>query len=236
LNRQAGRLGLRDTHFSNATGLPHPQHYSTARDLAALAAALIRDFPDFYPLYSLRQFRYNSVTQTNRNRLLWRDDTVDGIKTGYTENAGYCLIGSALRGERRIVSVVLGAASEAARAAESQKLLNYGFQSYEAVRLYGSRQEVTAIRVWKGAEKAVKAGFARELRLAVPKGSRDKLTATVDSLQPLLAPVRAGQRVGTLRVEFDGKPYGEFPVVALDEVPLAGMLGRAWDAIRLFIQ
>jgi D-alanyl-D-alanine carboxypeptidase (penicillin-binding protein 5/6) len=236
MNREARRLGMTGTHYANATGMPHPQHYSTARDLAVLAAALVRDFPDRYPLYAQREFRYNSITQMNRNRLLWSDPTVDGMKTGYTESAGYCLVSSARRGERRVISVVLGAASEAARAAESQKLLNHAFQAYEGVRLYAASQPVTTLRVWKGAANTLNAGFLRDFQLALPKGAGDRLKATIDSVQPLLAPVRAGQRVGTLKLTLDNRPFGEFPVVALEDVPVAGILGRGWDAIRLFFQ
>ncbi len=236
MNREAQRLGMQNTHFANSTGLPHPQHHSSAQDLALLAAAVIRDYPEYYPLYSQKQFRYNNVTQMNRNRLLWTDPTVDGMKTGYTENAGYCLVSSAHRGDRRLISVVLGAASEAARAAESQKLLNHGFQAYDGVRLYARNQPVATIRVWKGSLNSLKAGFVRDFYLALPKGGGDKVKATIDSLQPVLAPVRAGQRVATLKLTLDGKPYGEFPVVALEDVPLAGILGRGWDAIRLFFQ
>jgi D-alanyl-D-alanine carboxypeptidase (penicillin-binding protein 5/6) len=236
MNREAQRLGLKNTHFANATGLAHAQHYSTAQDLVLLAAALIRDFPEYYPTYSQKQFRYNNITQTNRNRLLWTDPTVDGVKTGYTENAGYCLISSARRGERRLISVVLGASSESARATESQKLLNHGFQSYDGVRLYAKNQPVTTLRVWKGAINDIKAGFARDFYLALPKGGSDKLKASVDSMQPLLAPIRAGQQVATLKLSLAGQPYGEFPVVALEDAPLAGILGRGWDALRLLFQ
>jgi serine-type D-Ala-D-Ala carboxypeptidase (penicillin-binding protein 5/6) len=236
MNREAQRLGLKNSHFANATGLSHPQQYSTAYDLALMAAALIRDFPEYYPLYSQKQFRYNNITQPNRNRLLWTDPTVDGVKTGHTENAGYCLISSARRGERRLISVVLGAASEAARASESQKLLNYGFQFYEGVRLYAKDQPVTTLRVWKGATNEVEAGFNADLYLTLPRGTSDRLKASIESLQPLLAPIHAGQKVATLRLHLDGQPYGEFPVVALEEVPLAGIFGRGWDAIRLFFK
>src|SRR5262249_44756260 len=234
MNREAQRLGMKNTHFANATGLPHPQHYSTAQDLVLLTAALIGAFPDRYPLYSQRQFRYNNITQMNRNRLLWSDPTVDGVKTGYTENAGYCLVSSARRGERRLIAVVLGAASEAARAAESQKLLNHGFQAYDGVRLYAARQAVTTMRVWKGTANTLNAGFLRDFRLALPKGTGDRMKATLDTVQPLLAPVRAGQQVGTLKLALDSQPYGEFPVVALEDIPVAGILGRGWDSIRLF--
>ena len=236
MNREAQRLGMKNTHFVNSTGLAHPQHYSTAQDLVVLAAAVIRDFPEHYALYSQRQFRYNNITQMNRNRLLWSDPTVDGVKTGYTENAGYCLVSSARRGERRLISAVLGAASESARAAESQKLLNHGFQAYDGVRLYAANHPVTTIRVWKGTANQLTAGFLRDFQVALPKGGSDKLKATIESVQPLLAPVRAGERVGTLKLALDGRPYGEFPVVALEDVPVAGILGRGWDAIRLFFQ
>ena len=233
MNREAQRLGLKNTHFANSTGMPHAQHYSTAEDLILLAAAVIRDFPEHYPHYALKQFRYNNITQSNRNRLLWTDPAVDGMKTGYTENAGYCLVASARRGECRLISVVLGAASESSRAAESQKLLNHGFQAYDGVRLYAANQPVTTLRVWKGSINSVNAGFARDFHLALPKGAGEKLKASIDSLQPLLAPIRAGQKVATLRLALDGRPYGEFPVVALEDVPLAGIFGRGWDAIRL---
>lgn len=236
MNREARRLGMKNTNFTNSTGLPHPQHYSTAYDLALLAAAIIRDFPEYYPLYSIKEYRYNNISQANRNRLLWTDPTVDGVKTGYTEKAGYCLITSATRGERRLISVVLGADSEAARATESQKLLNYGFQFYDSVRLYEKNQPVATLRVWKGAANTVKAGFTGDLYLALPKGQAEKLKASVESLQPLLAPVRAGQVVGTLKLTLDGKPYREMPVVALDSVPLAGILGRGWDSLRLLFK
>ena len=236
MNREAQRLGLKSTHFANVTGLSHPQHYSTAQDLAELAAAVIRDFPEHFPLYSQKEFRYNNISQFNRNRLLWTDPSVDGMKTGYTENAGYCLITSARRGERRLISVVLGAASEAARAAESQKLLNFGFQAYDGVRLYPGKESVTTLQVFKGASNGVKAGFLSDFHLALPKGSGGKLKATIESLQPLLAPISVGQRIGTIKVTLDGKPYREAPVVALENVPVAGILGRGWDTLRLLFR
>lgn len=236
MNQEARRLGLANTHFVNSTGLSHPQHYSTAQDIAALAAAVIRDFPEHYPLYSQKEYRYNGIAQSNRNRLLWTDPAVDGMKTGYTENAGYCLVTSARRGERRLVAVVLGAASEAARAAESQKLLNHGFQAYDGVRLYSSNQPVATFPVYKGSASSIRAGFINGLQLALPRGSGDKLKATIESMQPLLAPIRVGQRIGTMRLTLEGRPYREFPVVALDDVPVAGILGRGWDTLRLLFR
>jgi len=161
---------------------------------------------------------------------------VDGVKTGHTEAAGYCLIASSRRGERRLVSVLLGATSESTRAQESQKLLNWGFQFFEAVKLHAANREVKSLEVWKGAAKSVKAGFARDLVLTAPKGDMDKLKAELISQQPLLAPVAQGQRVGTLRVTLDGKPLGEYPLVALEAVPAAGLLGRAWDTLRLWVK
>jgi D-alanyl-D-alanine carboxypeptidase (penicillin-binding protein 5/6) len=236
MNREAQRLGLKNTAFANATGLSHPQHYSTAHDLALLAAAVIRDFPDHYPLYSQKEYRYNNITQANRNRLLWTDPTVDGMKTGYTENAGYCLVTSARRGDRRLVSVVLGAASESARAAESQKLLNHGFLAFESLRLYAGRHPVANLTVYKGATNRIKTGFIADLHVTLPVGSRDKLKATVESMQPLIAPISEGQAVGTLKISLDGQLYRTVPVVALESIPVAGILGRGWDALRLLFR
>jgi len=236
MNREAQRLGMKNTSFVNSTGLPHPQHYTTAYDLSLLASAIIRDFPEYYPLYSIKEYRYNNITQSNRNRLLWSDPTVDGMKTGHTDSAGYCLITAARRGTRRLVSVVLGASSESVRATESQKLLNYGFQFYDTVKLYDKNQGVSTVKVWKGGANEVKAGFPYDLYLTVPKGYGDKLKATIETSQPLLAPIAAGQRIGVLRVELDGKPYGEFAVIALEEVAMAGIFGRGWDSLRLLFK
>jgi D-alanyl-D-alanine carboxypeptidase (penicillin-binding protein 5/6) len=237
MNREAERLGLKGTKFMNASGLPDPQHYSTARDLYLLAAALIRDFPaEYAAYYSQKEFRYNNITQPNRNRLLWLDPTVDGVKTGYTEAAGYCLISSSKRGPRRVLAVLLGSTSEAARAQESQKLLNWGFQAFDAVRLYGANQAVKEIEVWKGATDKLKAGFRSELVVTVPQGQADKLKAELLAQSPLLAPIAEGQRVGVVRVTVDGRAVGEYPVLALQAVPAAGLVGRAWDTLRLWVK
>ncbi len=236
MTKEAQRLGMKNTSFMNATGLPNPQHSSTAFDLALLASAIIRDFPEYHPLYSMKEYRYNNITQANRNRLLWSDPTVDGMKTGYTENAGYCLITSAKRGERRLLSVVLGTSSESARATESQKLLNYGFQFYDSVKLYEAGQAVAGVTVWKGAANSVKAGFINEMYVSIPKGQIDKLKAQLETQQPLVAPVAAGQKLGVMKLTLDGKPYAEIPVVALDAVPLAGIFGRGWDSLRLLFK
>ena len=237
MNREAERLGMKNTKFMNATGLPDPQHYASARDLYLLAAALIRDFPaEYAQYYSQREYRYNGITQPNRNRLLWLDSTVDGMKTGFTEAAGYCLIASSKRGPRRLLSVLLGSTSESMRAQESQKLLNWGFQFFDAVRLYAGGAAVKEIEVWKGAKNSLKAGFRSDLVVAVPKGQGERLKAELLSLSPLVAPVAEGGRVGNLRVTLDGKQVGEYPVVALESVPEAGFFGRAWDTLRLWLK
>ena len=235
MNREAARLGMKNSRFTNASGLPHPQHYSTAQDLHLLASALIRDFPSEYAqYYSQKEYRYNNVSQPNRNRLLWLDPSVDGVKTGYTEAAGYCMVASSRRGGRRLMSVLLGATSESARVQESQKLLNWGFQFFDNVKLYGAGEAVKSLEVWKGAAPAVKIGLAGDVFVTVPKGQVDRLQAELVSLQPLVAPLAPGQRVGALRLTFEGRPYGEHPVVALEAVAAAGFLGRAWDTLRLW--
>jgi D-alanyl-D-alanine carboxypeptidase (penicillin-binding protein 5/6) len=236
MNEEAARLGMTNTRFANATGFTSPQHHASAADLAKLAAALIRDYPEFYPLYSQKEFRYNNITQPNRNRLLWTDPYVDGVKTGHTEAAGWCLIASAKRGERRVLSVVLGAASDSARAVESQKLLNHGFQAFDTVQLYQSSKPVTSLRVWKGAVPEVKAGFLADRYVTLPKGQADKLALTLVAEENLAAPIASGQRVGTVKVAFDGKPIGDFPLIALEDVPQAGFFGRAWDTVRLWFR
>ena len=236
MNEEAKKLGLANTAFVNATGLSHPQHYSTAADMAKLASALIRDFPEHYPLYAIKEYRYNNITQPNRNRLLWSDPYVDGVKTGHTDAAGWCLISSAKRGDRRLVSVVLGAASDNARTAESQKLLNYGFQAFDTVQLYAPGQPVSTLRVWKGATKDVAAGFIVDRYLTLPKGKAEKLQLAMTATEPLVAPVAKGQRVGAVKVALDGAPVADLPLVALADVPAASFFGRAWDTVRLWFR
>jgi len=236
MNREAKRIGLTGTHFMNSTGLPDPQHYTTARDLSLLAAAIIRDFPEFYSLYSMKEYSYNGITQPNRNRLLWLDSTVDGMKTGHTSTAGYCLISSAQRGPRRLISVVLGADSDAVRAQESLKLLNFGFQFFDTVKLYSADQSLSQFRVWKGKANEVAVGFTSDFVMSLPKGQAEKVVATLESRQPVLAPLQKGQEVGTLKLTLDDKTIGEYPVVALQDVPVAGFFGRLWDALVLWIK
>ena len=235
MNREAQRLGMSNTNFTNSTGLPDPQLYTTARDLSLLAGALIRDFPEEYKkYYSMKEFRYNNITQPNRNRLLFIDPTVDGVKTGHTEAAGYCLISSAQRDKRRLLSVVLGTKSDSARASESQKLLNWGFISYDMVTLFAKEQPVSTLRVWKGAQSEVKAGFVADLSISVPKSYADKVKADFVPEPRLIAPIEQGQRLGTLKVSIEGKPYNEYPVVALESVPLGNIFIRIIDTIRLW--
>jgi D-alanyl-D-alanine carboxypeptidase (penicillin-binding protein 5/6) len=235
MNREAKRLGMNGSNFTNSTGLPDAQLYTTARDLATLASALIRDFPDEYrKYYSMKEFRYNNITQPNRNRLLYIDASVDGVKTGHTEAAGYCLVSSALRDKRRLLSVVLGTKSDAVRASESLKLLNWGFQSFDAVSLFTRDQPVATLRVWKGAADEVKAGFNSDLTITLPRGFAEKVKSEFTPDPRLIAPLKAGQKIGSLKVTVDGKPYAEYPVVALAEVAEGGFFKRLFDTIRLW--
>ena len=234
MNREAKRLGMKNTSFKNSTGWPDAGHFSSAEDLSILAGAIIRDFPDFYALYSIKEFSYNNIAQTNRNKLLWVDPNVDGMKTGHTDSAGYCLITSAKRGPRRLLSVVLGAASDNARATESQKLLNFGFLNYDGVRLYDKGQSVSQLEVWKGSARDIKVGFDHELFVTLPKGQADKVKATLVSQKPLIAPIALGQKIGSMKVTVEGRDIAEVPVVALEAVDGAGVFGRAYDTVRLW--
>ena len=236
MNREAQRLGMTNTHFTNSTGLPDPQLYTTARDLSLLASAIVRDFPEYYSLYSMKEYTYNNIKQPNRNRLLYMDATVDGMKTGHTSTAGYCLVSTAQRGSRRLISVVLGASSDTVRAQESLKLLNFGFQFYDTVKLYSADEVLSQFRVWKGKENEVAVGFTRDFVMSLPKEAAQKVQVTLESRQPLVAPLEKGQEVGTLKLSVDGKAIGDYPVVALKDVPVAGFFGRLWDAIVMFFK
>jgi D-alanyl-D-alanine carboxypeptidase (penicillin-binding protein 5/6) len=233
MNKEALRLGMKNTHFVNATGLPEDQHYSSAYDLALLAAALIRDFPEYYYIYSTREFQYNKIKQFNRNQLLWLDPYVDGLKTGHTDSAGFCLVASAKRDQHRLISVVMGASSESLRTSDSQRLLNYGFQEFELLQLYKKNQAVSSIRTWKGTDKRTEIGFRQDLFITLPQGSREQIKAMVESKQPLIAPIEKGQVLGTLKLNINGKSYLELPLVALDNVPLTNVFSRGVDTIRL---
>jgi len=236
MNQQAQALGMKDTHFTNSTGQPDPQHYSSAYDLALLAVAMLRDFPEYYPLYGQHEYQYNNIKLFNNNRLLWSDPTIDGMKIGHNERAGYCLVASAERDNRRLIAVVLGAASDSLRDSESQKLLNYGFRYFETLPLYKKNQTVGNLRLWKGAAATVKAGFPNGLSLTVPKDSLPQFKATMESRQPIIAPVSAGQPLGVLKLSIGGKPYAEFPLVALEAVPVSNVFSRGWDSLRLLFQ
>ena len=236
MNAEGKRLGLTGSHFMNASGLPNPQHYSTAFDLGVIASAIIRDFPDRYSLYSVKEYRYSNITQPNRNRLLWLDPNVDGLKTGHTESAGYCLIASARRSDRRMLAVVVNAPSDSVRAQEAQVLLNFGFQAFDTLRVKEKDKPVSALAVWKGKSAMVNAGVSSDILVAIPRGTDERIKADLSSQQPLLAPIARGQRVGTLSVTYEGRTIGEYPVVALEEVPVAGIFGRMWDTIRLWIK
>ncbi len=236
MNQEAKRLSMDNTHFANPVGLPDTQHYSSAYDLALLAAAIVRDYPQHYPLFSVRNYTFNNITQANRNRLLWLDPYADGMKTGYAESSGYCMVGSVNRNNRRMISVLFGADSDRLRASESQKLLNFGFENFDTIRLYDKNQAVANLRIWKGTESLLPIGFRRELFLAIPKGARDRLKATMETRQPIFAPVSGGQQLGVLKLTLDGQPYAEFPLAALESVPLANVFSRGWDSIQLFFQ
>lgn len=241
MNRQAQAWGLKNTEFKNVTGMTEPGHRSSARDLSVIASNLIRDFPQYYSYYSQRDYTFNKIRQDNRNLLLRRDPSVDGMKTGYTEAAGYCLVSSAQRefpnGKRRLLSVVMGTASKEARASESQKLLNWGYSAFDAVRLFEDGQAISTVPVWKGAAPEAKLGAAGAVFVAVPRGDGAKLQTKVERTDPLVAPLTKGQRVGTLKVTTTaGVAVAEVPLVVQEAVPMAGIFGRAWDAIRLWIK
>ena len=240
MNQEAARMGLKSTHFGNPHGLPSPENYSTAQDLSVLAARVIADYPQFYKIDSVKSFTYNKITQPNRNRLLWLDPTVDGMKTGHTEAAGFCMIASAHRPnggiERRLISVVIGATSDQSRTQESQKLLNWGFQNFDTVKLYSKGQAIATPEVWKGTSNTVKIGFANDVMVTVPKGVAARMKPVLERKDPLVAPLDENSRVGSLKMMADGKTLLELPVVALEAVPQASLFGRAWDSIRLWLR
>lgn len=237
MNKEAQRLGMKNTHYMNATGLPDVEHYTTAEDLSILATALIHDFPEDYKrLYSVKEYTYNNIKQPNRNRLLWLDPFVDGMKTGHTESAGYCLISTAKRSNTRRISVVLGAPTDAARATESQKLLNYGFQFFDSTLVYKQGQSISQLKVWKGGENQVASTVASDLYLTLPKGEYANVKAVVSSTQPLIAPIKKGQVIGNVKFTLNGKTIDERALVAAKSIGTAGIFGRAWDSIKLLFQ
>jgi D-alanyl-D-alanine carboxypeptidase (penicillin-binding protein 5/6) len=235
MNREALALGMSGTHFTNATGLPDAQHYSTARDLARIAHAIQHDFPEFYPIYGQKEFRYNNIRQPNRNRLLWSDPTVDGMKTGHTDSAGFCLVASARRKERRLLAVVVGAESESSRALESEKLLNYGFQFFDTQRLYAAGSVLRRLPVFKAHSDLIDAGFSRDVWLTLPKGDFGRYKESFRPKAPLVAPIAAGQSLGTLDIVVDDRTVASLDVGSLAEVPAGNVLQRAWGAMRLWL-
>ena len=240
MNRQAQAFGLKVSQFRNPEGLPAPGHVSTVRELGIIATRLLQDFPGEVKFYSIKEFTFNKITQQNRNLLLWRDPSVDGLKTGYTDAAGYCLIATAKRdlpnGPRRLLSVVVGASSKESRAVESQKLLNWGYSSWDAVKVYDARQVITSAEVWKGAAATAKIGTQVPVSVAVPRGEAAQVKTQLVRTDPLIAPLSQGQQVGTLKVLSGTRVLAEVPVTVLEPVAQAGMFGRAWDQLRLWLR
>ncbi|MCG2633329.1 MAG: D-alanyl-D-alanine carboxypeptidase [Gammaproteobacteria bacterium] len=236
MNRYAEQLGMSGSHFVNATGLPAADHYTTARDMALLASAIIRQFPEYYTWYSQRDYTYNSITQHNRNKLLWWDDRVDGMKTGYTEAAGYCLVSSANQDDMRLISVVMGTAGARDRARESQKLLNYGFRFYETRKLFVANEERARVAIWMGAQDDIGLGLARDLYISLPRGEHDKLQASMEINEPISAPVARDQVLGSLKLQLPDGSEIRRPLIALQTVPEGSLFERLSDSVRLWFE
>lgn len=236
MNQRAQQLGMGNTHFTNSTGMPHPQHVTTGTDLAILTRAIIAEFPEYYRWYSQREFTFNNITQPNRNLLLWRDGTVDGVKTGHTEAAGYCLVASAQRDGMRLISVVLGTKSENARAQESQTLLNYGFRFFETHRLYADNQPLTKVRIWKGSADELPLGLATPLYVTIPRGRYNELKADVNLPPQIMAPASKGESFGHVSVRLDDATLADRPLVALQEVEEGGLFDQFVDEVQLMFQ
>lgn len=235
MNRYSAELGLYGSYFVNSHGLPHPQHLTTARDLATLAKAIIADFPEHYSIYAEREFTYNDIRQYNRNALLGEDPSVDGLKTGYTREAGYCLVASAKRNDMRLVSVVLGTSSPSARKRETRSLLNYGFRFYETETVLSGGEEMEKPRVWKGTLDYLSVGVAEDLRLTLPRGKREELLRELVLDDPIEAPLAVGDAVGTLTLALDGETLQQVPLVALEPLEESGFFARLWDALLMWI-
>ncbi|WP_245597800.1 D-alanyl-D-alanine carboxypeptidase family protein [Marinospirillum insulare] len=234
MNQHARALGMKNTQFRNSTGLPEDDHYSSARDLALLSQVKIQDYPDHYAIYSEKEFTYNNITQSNRNRLLWRDETVDGLKTGHTDAAGYCLAASAEDKGMRLISVVMGARSEEGRAQESQKLLTYGFRYFETTRLYEQYQVLNKVKLWKGVEDTLQLGVTEDLYATLPRGHVDKLNADMQINPNIQAPIRAGDQLGRLVVRLGDDIITQKPLVALDNIDKAGFFKSLWHSLVMF--
>ncbi len=236
MNAEAKRLGMTKTRFMNATGLTEPGHESSARDLAVLGQALVRDFPDRQVFFTQKELIFKGITYYNANRLLWRDPTVNGLKVGRAAQAGYCAVTSAQRGDQRRIAVVLGARTDAQRTQDALKLLNDGFENFDSVLLYRAQQPVKVAKVYRGVSESLTLGFTQDFYLLIPHGSAARLKAQVITQQPMLAPVSKGQRMGSLRLTLDGQPLGDFPLLALQDVSVSGIFGRAWDSLRLMVE
>ncbi len=236
MNRHAQELGMTNSHFVNSTGLPHPDHYTSAADIAKLSRAIIAEFPEHYRWYSEKEFVFNNIRQGNRNLLLYRDPTVDGIKTGHTQSAGYCLAASARRDDMRLISVVMAMESEQARAKASQELLNYGFRFYETRRVQQAGEQIAQSRVWKGVAETVGLGVNADLWLTIPRGTADQLSSKPEAPRDLIAPVAQGQPVGSLRIELAGEPLAETPLVALAGVEEGSLWRQAVDTALLWFE
>jgi D-alanyl-D-alanine carboxypeptidase (penicillin-binding protein 5/6) len=236
MNQHAAELGMVDSHFVNSTGLPHKNHYTTPRDLARLAHALIRDFPEHYEWYATKKYTYNNISQYNRNKLLWRNKFVDGIKTGHTESAGFCLVASAMRDDMRLISVVLGTRSEEARAEESQKLLSYGFRFFETHRLYAANEALTTARIWKGAQEELPLGLSEDLYLTIPKGQYKNLDASMDIDVRITAPAEKGASFGKVNIKLGDEQYAQRELVALSSIEKGSLWGSLIDEIKLLFE
>jgi len=236
MNNYAQQLGMTGTHFVNSTGLPDPEHYTTPRDMATLGSALIRDFPDHYKMYAVKKFTFNNITQYNRNKLLWRDKHVDGIKTGHTESAGFCLVASGIRDDMRLVSVVLGTKSEAARVQESQKLLSYGFRFFRSHKLYDANTEISSTEIWKGVEDNVSLGLLKDLHITIPRGQYKQLKPSISFESIIEAPVTKHQTLGNLKVTLNDKVIAERALVALHEIEQGSWWKRLSDWFILLVK
>ncbi len=236
MNKHAQSMGLQNTHFMNSTGWPDPDHYTSAHDLARIAMALIRDFPDYYPWYKIKEYTYNNIKQYNRNRLLWLDDRVDGLKTGHTESAGYCLIASAKQGDMRLISIVLGTPSENARASASRALLNYGFRFYETFALHKAGEPLTSMRIWKGEVESLPLGLKDTLYITAPRGSRKQIKANMNIDSMIIAPAKKGQAFGAVNVMLGEEQLAQRPLVALEDVAEGGLWRKLVDNIVLLFK
>lgn len=236
MNQHARTMGMTGTHFTNSTGWPDPDHYTTPHDLAILSRALIRDFPEHYSWYRIKEYTYNNIRQFNRNRLLWLDEKVDGIKTGHTESAGYCLVASAHEGDMRLISIVLGTDSENARAATSRKLLNYGFRFYETFLLHHAKEPLQNVRIWKGEQETLPLGLQHDLYITIPRGQRNKVKANMTLETGLVAPAKKGQQYGMVNITLNDEQLSQQPLVALEDVPEGGLWRQLVDSVMLMFQ